>query len=360
MSPSTSRLTAGRSTGPSSFLSFTLAAAVLLSLVSSASALPTFRRAPAPGAIAPESLFRRAAQHVGPVRPVERLRLRRNLESVPHGLRNADNAALRPVVPVTAAAVNPKRTKRDVVGARSSNPKVKRALMDAGVRAANPKAKRADDVTEPEPEQHFANVARRAAGLPAIVLNPKKRSLDLQKRAVVEASISVSPSPSLASRAKRSVKRGLVDRVRRFLAARATSTTPVFSPGDHRTILAVPNPKSPNFPGKPGASSSSSATPSETSSSASSTSKPASTTTTSKPTTTTTSKPVTTTTTTTTTSAAPTPTGEKKLSGAYYPSWVTDTLPPSKINYRLFDVINFGKAAPLLLTVPDWLLTCLS
>lgn len=339
MSLSTRRPVAGRSTGPS-FFSFTLAAAVILSLVSSASALPTLRQAR--DAVAPESLFRRAAPHVGPVRPVERLRLRRNLESVPHGRRNAENASLRPAVPVTAGPVNPKRAKRDdvVVAARASNPKLKRAGV---VRAANPKAKRAvQPQPQTEPEQHFVNIARRAAGLPAVVLNPKKRSLE--QRAVVEATISVSPSPARAG-SKRSVKRGLMDRVRRFLAARAPSTGgPVFSPDIHRMILAVPNPKSPNFPGNGNSSSSSSAAPSTTTSRApSTTSKPASTTT-SKPVTTTTSKPVTTT--TTTTSAAPSATGspdEKMLSGAYYPSWVIDTLPPSKINYALFDIINFGK-----------------
>lgn len=342
MSLPTRRPAAGRSTA--SFFSFTLAAAVILSLVSSASALPTLRQAR--DAVAPESLFRRAAPHVGPARPVERLRLRRNLESVPYGRRNAENASLRPAVPVTAGAVNPKRAKRDDVvaaaGARTSNPKVKRASVDARVvRAANPKAKRAVQSTEPEPEQHFVNIARRAAGLPAVVLNPKKRSLE--KRAVVEATISVSPSPSRAA-SKRSVKRSLMDRVRRFLAARATSTDssggPVFSPDIHRMILAVPNPKSPNFPGNGGGSSSSSAAPSTTTST---TSQPASTTT-SKPVTTTTSKPVTTT--TTTTSAAPSATvspDEKMLSGGYYTAWGIDTLPPSKVNYAMFDIINFGK-----------------
>lgn len=361
MSLSTRRPAAGRSTA--SFFSFTLAAAVILSLVSSASALPTLRQAR--DAVAPESLFRRAAPHVGPARPVERLRLRRNLESVPHGRRNAENASLRPAVPVTAGAVNPKRAKRDDVvaaaGARASNPKVKRASVDAGiVRAANPKAKRAVQSSEPEPEQHFVNIARRAAGLPAVVLNPKKRSLE--KRAVVEATISVSPSPSRAA-SKRSVKRSLMDRVRRFLAARATSTDssggPVFSPDIHRMILAVPNPKSPNFPGNGGgSSSSSSAAPSTTTSRASSTttSQPASTTT-SKPVTTTTSKPVTTT--TTTTSAAPSATvspDEKMLSGGYYTAWGIDTLPPSKVNYAMFDIINFGKLSSPVSRVQhfDW------
>ena len=348
MSLSTRRPAAGRSTGPS-FFSFTLAAAVIISLVSSASALPTIRQA-RDAVAAPESLFRRAAPHVGPVRPVERLRLRRNLESVPHGRRNAENASLRPAVPVTAGAVNPKRAKRDdvvAVGARASNPKAKRASIDAGVvRAANPKAKRAvQPQAQPEPEQHFVNIARRAAGLPAVVLNPKKRSLE--KRAVVEATISVSPSPSRAG-TKRAVKRGLMDRVRRFLAARATSTDStngsVFSPDIHRMILAVPNPKSPNFPGNGGGSSSSSVASSTTTSRASSTTSTPASTTTSKPVTTTTSKPVTTT--ATTTSAAPSATvspDEKMLSGAYYPSWVIDTLPPSKINYAMFDIINFGK-----------------
>ncbi|GAA5992699.1 hypothetical protein JCM10908_006887 [Rhodotorula pacifica] len=372
MSPSTTtRSTAGRSTGPS-FLSLTLAAAVILSLVSTSSALPALqRRAPAtaPAVIAPESLFRRAAPHVGPVQPVERLRLRRNLESVPHGRRNAENASIRPaapVMPVTAgAAANPKRAKRDAVGARSSNPKAKRALMNAG-RAANPKAKRANVavVESPagtEPEHHFVNIARRAAGLPAIVLNPKKRSLDaaadLQKRAVVEATISVSPSSSSRAGAKRSVKQGLMDRVRRFLAARATSSASsssgAFDPSVQRTILVIPNPKSPNFPGNAG-SSSSSAAPSTTT-----TSRPTTTTTTSKPVTTTTSKPATTTT-TTTTSAAPTATGwpaEKAIAGAYYASWVSDTLSPSQINYRLFDVINFAFAIPTadgIVTLDDW------
>lgn len=361
MSLSTRRPAAGRSTA--SFFSFTLAAAVILSLVSSASALPTLRQAR--DAVAPESLFRRAAPHVGPARPVERLRLRRNLESVPHGRRNAENASLRPAVPVTAGAVNPKRAKRDDVvaaaGARASNPKLKRASVDTGVvRAANLKAKRAVQSTEPEPEQHFVNIARRAAGLPAVVLNPKKRSLE--KRAVVEATISVSPSPSRAA-SKRSVKRSLMDRVRRFLAARATSTDssggPVLSPDVHRMILAVPNPKSPNFPGNGGgSSSSSSAAPSTTTSRASSTttSQPASTTT-SKPVTTTTSKPVTTT--TTTTSAAPSATvspDEKMLSGGYYTAWGIDTLPPSKVNYAMFDIINFGKLSSPVSRVQhfDW------
>ncbi|KWU47291.1 glycoside hydrolase [Rhodotorula sp. JG-1b] len=358
MSLSTRRPAAGRSTGPS-FFSFALAAAVLLSLVSSASALPTLRQA-RDAVEAPESLFRRAAPHVGPVRPVERLRLRRNLESVPHGRRNAENASLRPAVPVTAGAVNPKRAKRDdvvVVDARASNPKVKRASV---VRAANPKAKRAvQPQAQPEPEQHFVNIARRAAGLPAAVLNPKKRSLE--KRAVVEATISVSTSPARAG-SKRAVKRSLMDRVRRFLAARATSTDStngsVFSPDVHRMILAVPNPKSPNFPGNGGGSSSSSVASSTTTSRASSTTSTPASTTTSKPVTTTTSKPVTTT--TTTTSAVPSATvspDEKMLSGAYYPSWVIDTLPPSKINYAMFDIINFAFAIPTsdgIVTLDDW------
>lgn len=322
------------------FFALALAATLLFSLASTASALPTFRRAPVADATAvelrPESLFRRAAPHVGPTRPVERLRLRRDLESVPHGRRNAEVAYVVPEVPV-AAPVNPKKIRRNAES-RPANPKSKRDVVTPLVQAArpvNPKAKRSPIVVVDSSTASEASVSA------AIVSNPKKRSLELQKRAVIEASISVSPST-----AKTSTRRSLMNRVRRFLALRDTSSTASgsgpWSGEPARIILVIPNPKSPNYPGNQpsGSSSTTTTTPASTT-----TSKPAVTTTTSKPVTTTTSKPVTTTT-TTTTSSAPSSTGwpaEKMLSGAYYPSWVGDVLAPNQINYRLFDVINFGE-----------------
>lgn len=327
-----------------SLVSFALAATLLLTFVSSSTALPTLRREP-PAELAPESLFRRAAQHVGPTRPVERLRLRRDLEAVPHGRRNAENTVLSSALPVNEAAaaapVNPKRVKRKVAK-RATNPKAKRSVVDnkapvsVPAQPANPKSKRAVEAPVAVPS--------------SVVSNPKKRS-------VVEASISISPAAEPA--AAPPTKRSLMSRIRRALAARGTysptTSTGAWTPTSDRVILVVPNPKSPRYPQTSASSSSTTTTTSKT------TTRPA-TTTTSKATTTT--RPVVTTTrpvaTTTTTTAQSSPTGwpaEKMLAGAYYPSWVSDTLSPSQVNYRLYDVINFGTSPLRLIGRPEFGLT---
>ncbi|BGO98421.1 Chitinase [Rhodotorula toruloides] len=319
---------------------------VLLALLQPASALPTARNI---GTIEP--LFRRASPQVGPVRSLERLRLRRDLSSVPHGRRNAEVANMKRDEVHVAPVANPK-IKRDevpVVVARAVNPKAKRAAAPAQV-VRNPKSKRS--LVESSSVGQAINLQRRAAGLPAVVMNPKKRSLDtttqLSKRAVVQATISVTPTRS-----------GLFERVKRFLAGRAekdlvrrapaAAASSTFSSTISRQVgvtRVVPNPKSPKFTSV-GSSSSSSAAPSSTT-----TTRAASSTTTSKPTTTaapsTTSK-ASTTTTTTTTSAAPSSTSWPSgpmIAGGYYPDWVEDVMPPEAVNYKLFDLINYSFAIP--------------
>jgi hypothetical protein len=44
------------------------------------------------------------------------------------------------------------------------------------------------------------------------------------------------------------------------------------------------------------------------------------------------------------------------LSGGYYTAWGIDTLPPSKVNYAMFDIINFGKLSSPVSRVQhfDW------
>ncbi|BGO90605.1 hypothetical protein NBRC10512v2_002857 [Rhodotorula toruloides] len=305
----------------------------LLALLQPTSALPTTRNT---GTIEP--LFRRASPQVGPVRSLERLRLRRDLSSVPHGRRNAEVANMKRDEVHVAPVANPK-TKREevpVVVARAVNPKAKRATPQV---VRNPKTKRSR--VESSSTGQAINLQRRAAGLPAVVMNPKKRSLDaqLEKRAVLQATISVTPSRS-----------SVFERVKRFLAGRAeknlerrapaAAASSTFSSTISRQVgvtRVVPNPKSPKFTSVGSASSSSA--PSSTT-----TSRAASSTTTSKPTTT--AAPSTT---STTTSAAPTSTGWPNgpmIAGGYYPDWVEDVMPPEAVNYKLFDLINYSFAIP--------------
>ncbi|KAH9927355.1 glycoside hydrolase superfamily [Fomitopsis serialis] len=42
----------------------------------------------------------------------------------------------------------------------------------------------------------------------------------------------------------------------------------------------------------------------------------------------------------------PTTNGSKPIYGAYYPSWVADTVPPSKLNFSMYDVLFFAFATP--------------
>lgn len=237
-----------------------------------------------------------------------------------------------------APVANPKTQREEVpvVVARAVNPKAKRATPQV---VRNPKTKRSR--VESSSTGQAINLQRRAAGLPAVVMNPKKRSLDaqLEKRAVLQATISVTPSRS-----------SVFERVKRFLAGRAeknlerrapaAAASSTFSSTISRQVgvtRVVPNPKSPKFTSVGSASSSSA--PSSTT-----TSRAASSTTTSKPTTT--AAPSTT---STTTSAAPTSTGWPNgpmIAGGYYPDWVEDVMPPEAVNYKLFDLINYCSSPP--------------
>lgn len=324
----------------------------LVSILQPAAALPTARNL---GTVEP--LFRRASPQVGPVRSLERLRLRRDLSTVPHGRRNAEVADMKRDEVHVAAVANPK-AKRSVddarVVARAVNPKAKRSAANPqAVRNPKSRAKRSHVESATAGQ---VNLQRRAAGLPAVVMNPKKRSLDnaaLQKRAVVAATISVTPSKAK----KRST---LFDRVKRFLAGRAAedlarrssapaaSASSTFSPTISRQVgvtRVVPNPKSPKF----ASTVSSSSAPASTTT----TRAAASSTTTLKPTTTaaaTITTATTAATTTATSSAAPTATGWPNgpmIAGGYYPDWVEDVMPPEAVNYKLFDLINYCASLPL-------------
>ncbi|GAA5927503.1 hypothetical protein JCM3775_006001 [Rhodotorula graminis] len=355
----------------STLLPFTLLVA-LLAFVNSAAALPTIRSAPAAAPF--EALFRRASPQVGPTRPLERLRLRRSLNDVFHGRRNAEVAGMKRDLPgpigevvVAAPVANPKRKRSSsqVLDRRAlglapvvANPKAKRSTIAtvierSNVVVSNPKARRSDMPSSP------MNLRRRSAGLPEVVLNPKKRSLaavsnpkkrsldGLGKRAVVDATISISPS--------KAAKRSLFEVVKRFLAGaprelasgleRRASSDATFGNSTTRigTVKIVPNPKSPSF--STGGSSSSSSTV------VSSTSSAAPTSTTSHVSTSTSAAP------SATATSTGWPTSGGQIAGGYYPDWVQDVMPPEKLNYKMFDLINYAFALPTsdyLVTLPDY------
>jgi len=295
-----------RSTSTTLPLPLTLLALVFALATTTTSALPTSR-----SAATYEPLFRPASPHVGPNRSIERLRQR----------RAANLGKQRPILQKRSAVVNPK-TKRS-----SSSPVVVVPSLD-----------------------------RRSLGLPAIVPNPKsKRSATLpppqrrslissnpkDKRTVVAASIEITPS------VQRSSSFAVVSNLlKRFLGSKRTITVGALevkaasSSSSSSSPARIPNPKSPKFT----AGTSSSVAPSSTSSSQES-SRPSS-----KPTSTVVSSVTSTSTvikTSTTTSVVPTqssvtwPVSGKQISGGYYPDWEGDNLPPEKINYKMFDLINF-------------------
>ena len=338
---------------------------VLLALVNSTAALPTIRSAPAAAPF--EALFRRASPQVGPTRPLERLRLRRSLNDVFHGRRNAEVAGMKRALPgpigevvVVAPVANPKskRSSPQVLDRRAlglapvvANPKVKRSTVvnkRSNVVVSNPKARRSDI-----PSSSPMNLRRRSAGLPEVVLNPKKRSLAavsnpkkrsldaLKKRAVVDATISISPS--------KAAKRSLFEVVKRFLAGsprelspdleRRASSDGTFGNSTTRigTVKIVPNPKSPSFSAGNSSSSSSTVASATSSVAPTSTTSPASSSTSAAPTATATSTGW--------------PTSGGQIAGGYYPDWVEDVMPPEALNYKMFDLINYG--ASLSLSVPS-------
>ena len=197
------------------------------------------------------------------------------------------------------------------------------------------------------------NLRRRSAGLPEVVLNPKKRSLAavsnpkkrsldaLKKRAVVDATISISPS--------KAAKRSLFEVVKRFLAGsprelspdleRRASSDGAFGNSTTRigTVKIVPNPKSPSFSAGNSSSSSSTVASATSSVAPTSTTSPASSSTSAAPTATATSTGW--------------PTSGGQIAGGYYPDWVEDVMPPEALNYKMFDLINYG--ASLSLSVPS-------
>ncbi|BGP38961.1 hypothetical protein JCM10450v2_002918 [Rhodotorula kratochvilovae] len=366
---STTSTTASR---PSTILPFALLVA-LLALVHSAAALPTIRSAPAASPFEP--LFRRASPQVGPARSLERLRLRRSLNEVFHGRRNAEVVDMKRDLPGPIGAVAEERA------APVANPKAKRSLerraLGLPAIVPNPKTKRSsvttvverDNIAVPNPKTRRAaipsspvNLRRRSAGLPAVVSNPKKRSLDLQKRAVIEASISVSPSKVARRSLWETVKRALAGSSQDApldLARRASDSTFSNTPARIGTVKVVPNPKAPSFSGGGGSSSSSVASSAASTSTATTTTRATTTaqaTTTSRATSSAASSSR-----TTTTSAAPTatgwPTSGSFIAGGYYPYWVEDIMPPEALNYKMFDLINYAFALPTsdyLVEIPSY------
>ncbi|GAA5956788.1 hypothetical protein JCM3765_005737 [Sporobolomyces pararoseus] len=301
----------------SSILPFTLFAA-LLALVSTTSALPTTR-----SAATYEPLFRPAAPHVGPNRSIERLRQRRaNLAQ--QQAKQQEMEKRSPVVVLPATVKNPK-AKRSVVTPPS--PVERRSLPVV----ANPKTKRSAIVTPPS----SSSLDRRSL----LSSNPK------QKRAVVAASISISPSSS-STPVRRSFT-AVSNLLKRFLGQEKRSTITPITVGavkvssastSSNTVTRVPNPKSPKFTsGNESSSSSSSVRPSTTS-------KPTSTASSTKASTT--SKTSTTTSASSTSTGAVFPRSGKQIAGGYYPDWEGDNLTPEKINYKMFDLINFSFALP--------------
>ncbi|BGP14946.1 hypothetical protein JCM10213_007252 [Rhodosporidiobolus nylandii] len=347
------------STSPSStasrpLLPFVFLAA-LLAFASTSSALPTSRSTTF------EPLFRPASSQVGPTRSIERLRLRRALDSV-FG-RRAVEQEKQEYGPMrrTAQVTNPKSRRAAVVEASQlSKRAVERRDLGLPPVVPNPKTKRS---AAPASPASSSNLIRRAAGLPAVVSNPKKRSLDLKKRAVVDASISFSPSK--ASLGKRSV----LDAVKRFVGG--SEPAPVdhqrrdnaFSIGRIGVARVVPNPKSPSF-GVSNGSSSSAAAPASSSLVVAPYSSviipvstaPLSTSTTRSATPTsrvlTASAKASSSKTSTSTSAAASATSSTwpahggQIAGGYYPDWVEDVMPPEKINFKEFDLINYSFAIP--------------
>ncbi|GAA5886311.1 hypothetical protein JCM16303_003759 [Sporobolomyces ruberrimus] len=283
---------------PSSILPFALLAS-LLALSSTTSARPTSR-----AAATYEPLFKPASPHVGPARSIERLRQRR-----------ANLAKRAPVVVLPQAVKNPKAK-------RSTIPQVERR---SPVVVSNPKTKRS---AVPPPS---APLEQRRSLLST---NPK------EKRSVVAASISFTPSTSSSETPVRRSISAVSSLLKRFLgSSEKRSTISTITVGEVKaakpattssSVSRIPNPKSPKF----------------TSSESSASSAPVSTTT-KKPTAASTSVSKTSTSTSAPTSTASIwPRSGKQVAGGYYPDWEGDNLTPEKINYKMFDLINFSFAVP--------------
>ncbi|GAA6023500.1 hypothetical protein JCM11491_006602 [Sporobolomyces phaffii] len=260
----------------------------LVAFVSTTTALPTSR-----SAATYEPLFRPASPLVGPNRSIERLRQRR---------AHLDERS--PVVVLPTGTVKNPKGKRSTVTERRSAPVV----------VVNPKTKRS------------APVQRRSL----LSSNPK------EKRAVVAASISFTPSSSTPVRRSFTVVSNLLKRFLGSSEKRSTISTITVgavksSSSSSSSSNPIPNPKSPKFTSSE-TSSTSVSKPTSTSTVASSTAKPTLTTST--------------TSVTPTSTAAVFPRSGKQISGGYYPDWEESNLPPEKINYKMFDLINYSFAIP--------------
>ncbi|GAA6062786.1 hypothetical protein JCM10212_002155 [Sporobolomyces blumeae] len=308
---------------PTSLLPLALLAA-LIALASTASALPTTRQA-----ATYEPLFRPAAAHVGPNRSLERLRQRRAL-----------NERRSPIVVLPSQQGRTAAVTKNPKSKRSTTPLDRRSSLGLPPVVPNPKSKRSSIVVPGVKD------VRRSS----FTSNPK------YKRAVVSASISI--TPAAASKPARRSFAAVSDLLKRFLGSSTRKdkrgTITVGAVKTSSTVWRVPNPKSPKFSAG-GSDSSSSATTTTTASStttatATTTTTVKATTTTVKTTTTAKTTTKTTTSTSTTTSASATattwPTSGKQIAGGYYPDWEGDNLPPEKINYKMFDLINFSFAVP--------------
>ncbi|KAK4705493.1 chitinase, partial [Phenoliferia sp. Uapishka_3] len=361
------------------------------------SALPT-NRPEIRSNVAFEPLFRRATADVGPRRSLERLRLRRKAVSFnaaaaavakraalsnPKAKRavevvvvgspilnskkgavftssviNAKVYALKPpgnpkVVPrsLPAPVQNPKKRSLDAAKAKRSldsvvqNPKAKRAVSTSSV-VTNPKAKRSFTasavVANPKAKRSLPQTPASPSTAPA---TPRKaprnflsflsniaRSIKARRSAISLKEEAAAPSARIVQNPK----------AKRSLARRAEfSSAPIVG-----VAKFIPNPKSPKYSAVIASISSAASAASATS-----TSSTATTTTKAVPTTTTLALHPSTTSKTTSTSSAPSatstswPTGGM-ISAAYYPDWDGDLVPPSAVDFSLFDLIDFAFAVP--------------
>lgn len=374
---------------------YPLLAFALIALASFSLALPTQQAAIF------EPLFLNAAPVVGPSRSIERLRLRRRsptptpvvVEVSPianskvkrqapvlavAAIKSKRQAAvLSPpkikVIEVAVAAPKRKNGARAIISSTTSLPIVARSIAPVVV---NSKTTRStvplvDTLRNPVgvSRHAIANALRESQRLLANVVPSAAPIVSRQVRAGLEAVRKAKRSVAMTANPKGAKRSTLVVVVveNPKLAKRASRGIFQESPVIKAVAAGiVPNPKSPKFAAyvEDDASSSSSSTATATSTSSSTSSSTTSSSTSSRAPTSTrtatttsapssTASPSSTATTVSSTSAAAVATGTSwptsggLLAGGYYPDWTANILPPWAVNYKMFDIINFGSTTSL-------------
>lgn len=230
-------------------------------------------------ASAVEGVFFRALGQVGPARQIERLRLRRNVQAIASSLTSDPASLLK------------SKAQHSVDSLPILNPKRRSnatPILNSKRQLLTP--------TKVKTQQSIDSV-------PRAILNPK-RSLDHEVDMV---------------------RRSIADGVQSIVANPKRDSSGVFVGGGAGLFsfglgpVIIPNPKSPNYP------TSSRATP-----------------TTSMPLSTSTVAPAASTSAVAPPAATVWPTGPM-IAAAYYPDWQGTLMPPSLVDFNLFDLIDFGK-----------------